>query len=68
MKKNMGNGDRAVRLIVAAIIALLYFTNTISGTLAIILGVVAIIFVATSLINFCPLYTLLGINTCKTKG
>jgi O-antigen ligase len=67
MKKNMGNADRAVRLIVAAIIALLYFTNTISGTLAIILGVVAIIFVATSLINFCPLYTLVGINTCKTK-
>ncbi|MFA7274614.1 MAG: DUF2892 domain-containing protein [Crocinitomicaceae bacterium] len=67
MKKNLGNADRAVRLIVAAIIAILYFTNTISGTLAIILGVVAIIFVATSLINFCPLYSLVGINTCKTK-
>lgn len=67
MTKNMGSTDKIVRLLVAAVIAVLYFTGIISGTLAIVLGIVAIIFVLTSLISFCPLYTLLGINTCKKK-
>lgn len=67
MTKNMGSTDKIVRLLVAAVIAVLYFTGIISGTLAIFLGIVAIIFVLTSLISFCPLYTLLGINTCKKK-
>ncbi len=65
MKKNMGATDKMIRLIVAAIIAVLYFTNVISGTIALVLGVVAIIFAVTSLVNFCPLYIVLGINTCK---
>lgn len=67
MTKNMGNTDKLIRLVVAAIIAVLFYTGAISGTLAIILGIVAIIFTLTSLISFCPLYTLLGVNTCKTK-
>ena len=67
MTKNMGNTDKLIRLAVAALIAVLYYTGTISGTLAMILGVVAIIFTLTSLVSFCPLYTLMGINTCKTK-
>lgn len=67
MKKNMGATDKMIRLIVATIIAVLYFTNVISGTTALVLGVVAIIFGLTSLVNFCPLYTVLGINTCKSK-
>ena len=67
MKKNMGNIDRIVRALVAVIVAALYFTNVISGTVAIVLGVLAIIFVLTSLVSFCPLYTIFGLSTCKTK-
>lgn len=67
MKKNMGNADRAVRLIIAVIIAVLYFTNVISGTLGLVLLVLGGVFVLTSLISFCPLYALVGINTCPVK-
>jgi len=65
MKKNMGRADKTIRVFIAAVVALLYYTGVISGTLATVLMVVAIIFVVTSLISFCPLYTLFGINTCK---
>jgi len=67
MKKNMGNADRIVRLLVAAIIAVLYFTNIITGTLGIVLLVLAAVFVLTSLISFCPLYAIFGFSTCETK-
>ena len=67
MKKNMGTTDKFIRVLIAVVIAVLYFMGYISGTLAIILMAVAVIFLLTSLISFCPLYTLLGINTCKTK-
>lgn len=67
MKKNLGNADKLVRVLVAAVISILYFTNVISGTLATVLLVLAGIFVATSLIGFCPLYALVGINTCPVK-
>ena len=67
MKKNMGNTDRIIRLLLAAVVAVLYFTNTITGTLGIVLLVLAGVFVLTSLISFCPLYTLLGLNTCPAK-
>jgi hypothetical protein len=67
MKKNMGGADKIIRLIVALIITALYFTNIISGVLVIVLIVLSGIFVLTSLIGFCPLYTFLGINTCP-KG
>jgi len=67
MKKNMGNVDRAVRVVLAIIIAALYFTGTISGTLGIILLAFAGIFVLTSFVSFCPLYAPFGISTCKTK-
>lgn len=63
MKKNMGLIDKVIRSIVAAIIAILYFTNVISGTVALILGAIAIIFLITSFVSFCPLYTALGIST-----
>ncbi len=68
MTKNMGNIDKLVRLSVAVLVALLYYFNMITGTLAIVLGALAIIFALTSMINFCPLYTLFGINTCKVKS
>ncbi len=67
MKKNMGSADRIIRFILAAIVAVLYFTNIITGTLGIVLLVVAGIFVLTSLISFCPLYALVGLNTCPSK-
>ena len=65
MKKNMGGADRVIRVIIAAIIAVLYFTKVIPGTLGIVLLALAGIFVLTSLISFCPLYAPFGINTCK---
>ena len=67
MKKNMGNIDRIVRILTVLVVAALYFSNVISGTVAIILGIVAVIFLATSLVSFCPLYAIFGISTCKTK-
>jgi hypothetical protein len=67
MKKNMGTIDKAIRILVAAVVVLLYFTHVISGTLAIILLAVSAIFVLTSLISFCPLYLPFKINTGKKK-
>ncbi len=61
----MGSADRIIRILGAVVIAILYFTNQISGTAAIILGVLAIIFAATSFISFCPLYFPFGISTTK---
>lgn len=67
MKKNMGTADKAIRIGIAIVIAALYFTNVISGTWAIILGILAVVFVLTSFISFCPLYMPFGINTSKKK-
>ncbi len=67
MKKNMGNTDRIIRIILAAIVAVLYFTNIIPGTLGIVLLVLAGVFVVTSFVSFCPLYALVGLNTCPAK-
>ncbi len=64
MKKNMGIADRLVRVLIAAIVAVLYFTGVVTGTLGIVLLVLAGVFVATSLVSFCPLYTLFGLSTC----
>ena len=65
MTQNMGSADKAIRLTIAAAIAILYFTHVISGTLAIVLGAMAFVFVLTSLINVCPLYLPFGISTKK---
>jgi hypothetical protein len=65
MTKNMGNADRAIRLLVALGIAVLYFTGTISGTLAIVLGVVALAFVVTSFVGTCPSYMPFRFSTRK---
>jgi len=67
MKKNMGSADRIIRTIIAAIIAVLYFTNTITGTLGLVLLVLAAIFLLTSLVSFCPLYLPFGLSTCRSK-
>ena len=63
MQKNMGSFDKTVRVLFALIISALYFINTLSGTLAIILGSVAIVLIATSFVGFCPLYAALRIST-----
>jgi len=67
MKKNMGSADRIIRFIVAAIIAVLYFTEIIGGTLGIVLLVLAGVFVLTSFVSFCPLYAPFGVSTCAVK-
>ncbi len=65
MKTNMGTVDRIFRLLVAVTIAILYATNQITGTTAIILLILAGIFILTSFISFCPLYLPFGLNTKK---
>ena len=67
MNKNVGNTDKSIRVLLAIVVALLYYFDVIEGTLAYILMALAIILLVTSLINFCPLYKILGINTCKIK-
>ena len=63
----MGIIDRSLRIIMAIVIAVLIYLGELSGTAAIILGVLAGVMLLTSLISFCPLYTLVGINTCAAK-
>ena len=68
MKKNMGTIDKVIRILIAVTIAILFFTNVISGTLGIILMILAAIFVITSFISFCPLYLPFGLSTNKKKA
>lgn len=68
MKKNMGNTDRIFRVIAAVVFSVLYFTGTVAGTAGLVLVVLGAIFLATSFISFCPLYTLVGVNTCEKKS
>lgn len=68
MTKNMGNVDRTIRILVALVIAYLYFAGKISGTLAIILLVLAIVFVITSFLSWCPGYLPFGFSTRKSDG
>ena len=65
MKKNMGVGDRIIRLVLVIIVAVLYFTNQITGIAAIVLGVFALAFLATGLVGFCPLYAPFKLSTLK---
>ncbi len=67
MKANMGGTDRIIRILIAVVAAVLYFSGTISETVGIVAMVIAGIFLLTSLISFCPLYTIFGINTCSAK-
>ncbi len=67
MKKNMGTIDKVLRIIIAAVITGLFAADVISGTVGIILVLFAFVFVATSIVSFCPLYTLLGVSTCPVK-
>jgi TM2 domain-containing membrane protein YozV len=64
MKKNLSNLDRIVRVVLAAVLAGLYFGHVVSGTVGIILLVLGGVFLLTSLIGFCPLYAMVGLSTC----
>ena len=68
MKKNMSNTDRIVRILISILLVVLYFTNVVTGTLGIVLLVLAGVFTLTSLVSFCPLYSLFGISTCKVSN
>lgn len=63
MKGNMGLVDRVIRIALAVLVAVLYFTNQLSGTAAIILGILAVVFLLTGVVGVCPLYLPLGIST-----
>jgi hypothetical protein len=67
MKKNMGSADRMIRIVVAIILAALYFTGTVTGTLGIVLVIIAGVFTLTSVISFCPLYSIVGLSTCPVQ-
>jgi hypothetical protein len=67
MKKNMGTIDRVLRTILAVVVAVLYFAGSITGTAAVILGILAVIFLLTSITGFCPLYVPFGISTMKKE-
>lgn len=67
MKKNMGNLDRGIRVVIAIIFAALIVTGVVNGVLAVVLGVLAAVFLLTSLIGFCPLYAPFGISTCPRE-
>lgn len=67
MKRNMGTTDRIIRVLVAVVIGVLYYTQIISGTIGIALLVVASIFALTSVVSFCPLYAPFGISTCPNE-
>lgn len=67
MEKNMGSTDKIIRLLLVVVIAILYFTEVISGTLALIAGILAVVFLVTAFMNFCPLYLPFGISTRRKK-
>ena len=68
MTRNMGTADRAIRTLIALAIAVLYFTGKISGTVAIVLGIVAVAFLVTSFVGWCPSYLPFGLSTRKSES
>ncbi|HNP94288.1 MAG TPA: DUF2892 domain-containing protein [Cyclobacteriaceae bacterium] len=67
MKKNMGNADRMIRIVLAIVFASLYFTGVVQGTLGLVLVILGGVFLLTSFVSFCPLYAIVGLNTCPAK-
>ncbi len=68
MKKNMGSFDRIIRTILAIVFVVLYFTGIVTGAWGIVLLVLAGIFILTSLAGMCPLYAIVGMNTCPNTN
>ena len=67
MKKNINNLDRIIRITIFALALILFITKILTGTIAVVFLIVGTVLMFTSIINFCPIYRLLGINTCKIK-
>ncbi|MBK8614219.1 MAG: DUF2892 domain-containing protein [Flavobacteriales bacterium] len=67
MKPNMGSADRIIRIALAIVFSILYFTGTVTGTFGVLLLVLGGVFLLTSVISFCPLYAPFGISTCPVK-
>jgi len=67
MKKNMGSADRIVRFLIAVAFIVAWFAHLVTGTLGVVLLVIAGVFTLTSLVSVCPLYSIFGIDTCKVK-
>ncbi len=65
MKKNLGSADRSIRIVAALVFAILLLTGQVGGIAAAVLGVLAVVFLATSIVSFCPLYVPLRISTKK---
>lgn len=65
MTKNVGSADKAVRILLAVLFAVLIITNAVSGWLAVVLGIFAVVFLFTALLNFCPIWLALKVNTIK---
>jgi hypothetical protein len=68
MKSNMGAADKAIRIVLAIVFAGLYITKLVEGSLGIAILVLGGVFLLTSIMSFCPLYTLFGMNTCEKKN
>ena len=68
MKKNLGSADKIIRIVIAAIFAILYFTNTVTGIFGIVLLLLAGVFVLTTIVSWCPIYFTLRISTLKGKS
>jgi hypothetical protein len=67
MKTNVGNMDKVLRIVLAVVMSVLYFTGTVTGTLGTVLLILGGVFLLTALVGFCPLYAMVGINTCPRK-
>ena len=67
MKKNMGSTDKIIRIVLALVFAALYFSGTVTGLVGTILLVLGAVFVLTSVVSFCPLYSLVGLSTCPVS-
>lgn len=67
MSHNENTTDRIIRIVLALVLLALILTQTVTGTLAIVFGVLGVVFVATAAMGFCPLYRLFGISTCAVK-
>jgi hypothetical protein len=67
MNKNVGKADRVIRTLIAIVIAILYFTGAVSGILAIILSMLALVFLITSFTGSCPIYSAIGTSTLKKR-
>ena len=68
MKRNMGVVDRVARVVVAAVVAVLYFSHLLSPVAAVILGILSVVFLATAVVGSCPLYLLFGISTKRKNA